>query len=123
MRKRKIEEPSVQLAIPGLALGLQLGLQPARSDSDVGSLLRAREQLVSLVNWRRQIGVGKQQHVAVGVQHPIADAVSLAAIAGIFHQPDIGIAGGRSGERTSAVSSLEPSFTTMISLGSCRLRT
>ena len=36
----EVEQPSVQLAIPGLAFGLQFCLQPARADGDVGALLR-----------------------------------------------------------------------------------
>ncbi len=79
----------------------------------------AANSLSGLVDRRGQVGVGEQHHVAVRVQHAVAHAVSFAAIAGVLQQPDIGMQPRKTARTTSAVSSVEPSFTTMISL--CKL--
>src|ERR1700678_3080945 len=56
----QVKQASIELPKPGLALGLQLSLQPARADRDVRSLRDCLEELASFTNGRGKIGVGEQ---------------------------------------------------------------
>jgi len=79
-----------ELAIEGLALGLAAALQPAGADGDVRALLDGGKEVFSLLNGRREVGVGEQHHIAPRLEHPGAHAVAFAAVAGVFKQPDLG---------------------------------
>jgi hypothetical protein len=77
--------------VHGLAARLQFCFQPSRTDGDIRAVGDRLEKFVGFFDGRRQIGVTKQQHVAFGVQHSVADAVPLAAIPGILQQLHRGI--------------------------------
>ena len=49
----EIENASEKLPMQGLALGLQLGAQPARSNNHIGAFGKGSEQLISLADGRR----------------------------------------------------------------------
>src|SRR5215470_643300 len=53
----EIEDPSVELTIQGLPLGLQFRPQPARSHGDIVALHERHKKFVSLLDRRRQIGI------------------------------------------------------------------
>ena len=96
-------------------MGLAAALQPARADGDVGAVGDGGKQALGLLDGRREVGVGEHDHLAERLQHAVAHAVALAAVAGIFKQPDLGRTAGQMSRTTSAVASVEPSLTTMTS--------
>src|SRR5437667_965646 len=67
---------------------LQFWLKPARSDGDICAGPNRREELGCFFDRRGQVGIAEQENLAARVQHAVAHAVSLAAIAGIFEQPE-----------------------------------
>lgn len=66
--------------------GLQFAAHPTGADRDVGAGGKSIEEFWSFFNWRRQIGIGEENEIAVRMQHAMANAVSLAAVSGIFQQ-------------------------------------
>ena len=87
--QRKIEDSSECLAIQWLTLGLQFYAQPARAYRDVGTTLNRVEQLLRLRYWRRKIGICEKANITTSVQHPIANAVTFAAVSGILDQQNL----------------------------------
>src|SRR5665213_1092419 len=83
-----IETAPEELAIKGLAMGLPSSVEPARADGDIGPVGYGGEEAFSFFHRRREIGVGKHRHFSQCLKHPGADAVTLAAIAGILDEPD-----------------------------------
>src|SRR5437879_10885643 len=67
---------------------LQFWLKPARSDGDIGAGPNRGEKLGCLFDRRGQVGIAEEKNLAARVQHAVAHAVSLAAIARIFEQPE-----------------------------------
>ena len=49
------------------------------------------EQFVGFFNRRRQVGIAEQQNLSGRMQHAVADAVSLAAVAWVLDQADVGV--------------------------------
>jgi hypothetical protein len=85
-----VEAAAEELAVERLAMGLAAFLKPSGADGDVRSGCDGGKQALGLFDGRRQVGVGKHDHVALGLKKAGADAVALAAIAGIFKQADFG---------------------------------
>lgn len=87
----QVEDSSEGLAVERLPLGLKIGAEPARSDRDVGSGGDRVEQFGRLTDWRGEIGIGEQADIATRMQHTVANAETLTAIAGILHEQDLGM--------------------------------
>src|SRR5580704_12487377 len=90
--QQQVENASEDLAMERLPLRLQFGLQPARSDGDVGAVTQRLKKFGKLLDRRRQVGVAENDHPATRLQHAMAHAVTFAAVAGVFDQPQCGIA-------------------------------
>ena len=62
----------------------------------VGAIaLHGVPELVELFNGRGKVGVAEQSPIAARFEHPVADGVAFAAIAGIAQQPNTGIGFGK----------------------------
>src|SRR5512146_475443 len=72
----------------GLPLCLQFTLKPARAHRHLRPFIQSRKQLLRFFNRRRKVRIGKQQPVAGGLQHSIANAIALATVSWIFDQPN-----------------------------------
>src|SRR5690348_6303922 len=92
--QKQVEDASEELTVQRLALSLQLGAQPARSDGDIGAGVQSSEKLRRLFDRRGQVGIAKEDDTATRVEHPVADTVSLAVVTGIFDQTQRRIFGG-----------------------------
>lgn len=85
----EIEDAPEELAVEGLALGLQVGAKPAGADGDVGAGGDGGEKFLRLGDRGGEIGVGEEADVAASVEHSVADAEAFAAVAGILDEKDL----------------------------------
>jgi hypothetical protein len=83
----QVVDSAEELAVQRLALRLGFGPQPARADGDIGTLFKRFEKLGSFFDRRRKVRIAEEDDSAAGIEHAVPHAVSLAAIAGIFQQP------------------------------------
>ena len=91
MRNARLNKPSIELAQERLPVRLGFRLQPARSDGNVRACLNRRKKFLRFFDRRRKVGVAEQQYFALGIQHAVANAVSLAAITGVLDQAQFGM--------------------------------
>ena len=84
--EQQVEDAPEELAVKRLALRLSFGAEPAGADGDIRSLLKGGKELSGLLDRRGQVGVAEEHDTPAGVKHAVADAVSLAVVAGIFDQ-------------------------------------
>jgi hypothetical protein len=98
-----IETAAKELAVKRLANGLARALKPARADGDVCAAGDGGKKPVGFLDWSREIGIGKHDHLAERVENAVAHAVTFAAIAGILKHPDFW---GIGSEGTNDISSV-----------------
>src|SRR5579863_846321 len=96
--QQEIEDAAEDLAMQGLALRLGFGAQPARTDGDVSAGFDGCEEFYGFLNRRGEIGVAEENDAALSVEHAVADAVALAAVAGIFDEMNDRIMGGEAAD-------------------------
>ena len=81
-----VEAAAEELAVERLALRLAVGLEPAGANGDVRALANGVKEAFGLLDGRREVGVGEENHIAPRRQHSGAHAVAFAAVAGVLEQ-------------------------------------
>src|ERR1041385_4152673 len=95
-----------------LGLYLQVAVNPARPDRNIRSRLDRPQQLLCILNGRGIVCVHEEDNIAVRVTDAVADALALSAIDRIFNEMYTGCVAANP-RATSAVSSVDPSLTTI----------
>ena len=85
-----VEAAAEELAVEGLALGLAVAPPASESRWRYQRPLDGGKKAFSLLDGRREVGVGEEHHSAPRLEHPGAHAVTFAAVAGVLDQPDLG---------------------------------
>src|SRR5579859_3108778 len=101
--EKKIEGPRINPPQQRLPLKLKRRIEPARADSDIGPAFERGKELVGLYNRRREVGVGKQQELAPGVEHPVADRKAFALVSRVANELDFRILGGKTSNNLRGV--------------------
>ena len=78
-----VEDNSGYLAKARLVNSYQRPVDGARADGNIIPRRDSSKQPLAFLDWRRKIGIGKKRQAAARLEHAAADAVTLAAVAGI----------------------------------------
>src|SRR5437660_6725256 len=78
--QKKVEGARIDPPQQRLALKLERNILPSGADSNIGPGFERGEKLVGLNYWRRKISIGKQQELASGIQHAIANGISFTLV-------------------------------------------
>ena len=109
-----VEAAAEELAVERLVDGLAAAVEPAGADGDVGAVVDGGEEALGFFDGRGEVGVGEHDDIAGGLEDAVADAVALAAVAGVLEEAEVGVCGHQRWTM-AAVLSEEPSSTTRTS--------
>jgi hypothetical protein len=88
-----VEAATEEPAIDGLMDRLLLFVEPARADGDVSTCVDGFDQTFGFFDGCREIGVGKHDDLACRLEKAVANGVAFAAVAGVLHEVELGVAG------------------------------